>query len=53
MCAPMLVFGLLLGVAGASFAVGVPFVHGWYAAECQGAALGIFGMGMGGAAFAG
>jgi nitrate/nitrite transporter NarK len=22
--------GLLLGVAGASFAVGVPFVAGWY-----------------------
>ena len=26
----ILVFGFLLGFAGASFAVGVPFVNGWY-----------------------
>jgi NNP family nitrate/nitrite transporter-like MFS transporter len=51
--ATVVVFGLLLGVAGASFAVGVPFVNGWYAPERQGAALGVFGMGMGGAALAG
>ncbi len=46
--APILVFAFLLGVTGASFAVGVPFVNEWYPAERQGAALGIYGMGMGG-----
>ena len=44
----VLFFGFLLGFAGASFAVGVPFVNKWYAPERQGAALGIYGMGMGG-----
>jgi NNP family nitrate/nitrite transporter-like MFS transporter len=39
--------------AGASFAVGVPFVNGWYAAERQGMALGVYGMGMGGTVLAG
>jgi NNP family nitrate/nitrite transporter-like MFS transporter len=37
--------GFLLGVAGSSFAVGVPFVAGWYARERQGFALGTYGMG--------
>ena len=37
--------GFLLGVAGASFAVGVPFVAGWFASERQGFALGLYGMG--------
>jgi len=37
--------GFLLGVAGASFAVGVPFVAGWYAKERHGFALGLYGMG--------
>lgn len=46
--APVLVFGFLLGFAGASFAVGVPFVSAWYHPERQGFALGIYGMGMGG-----
>jgi NNP family nitrate/nitrite transporter-like MFS transporter len=44
----ILLLGLLLGIAGASFAVGVPFVNGWFSAERQGYALGIYGMGMGG-----
>jgi MFS transporter, NNP family, nitrate/nitrite transporter len=44
----VLAFGLLLGFAGASFAVGVPFVNRWYPPERQGFALGIYGMGMGG-----
>ena len=44
----VLVFGFLLGFAGASFAVGVPFVNRWYPAERQGFALGIYGIGMGG-----
>lgn len=46
--AGVLSLGLLLGFAGASFAVGVPFVNGWYAADRQGFALGIYGAGMGG-----
>ena len=44
----VLAFGFLLGFAGASFAVGVPFVNGWYPAARQGFALGIYGIGMGG-----
>jgi len=44
----VVVFGFLLGVTGASFAVGVPFVSQWYAKERQGFALGLYGMGMGG-----
>jgi len=46
--AAVLVFGFLLGFAGASFAVGVPFVNKWYPASRQGFALGIYGIGMGG-----
>jgi MFS transporter, NNP family, nitrate/nitrite transporter len=46
--AAVLALGFLLGFAGASFAVGVPFVSRWYPAERQGFALGIYGMGMGG-----
>lgn len=37
--------GFLLGLAGSSFAVGVPFVAGWYARERQGFAVGVYGMG--------
>ena len=51
--AAMLVFGFFNGFAGAAFAVGVPFVNGWYPAERQGFALGIYGMGMGGTVLAG
>jgi len=51
---PWVVFcGLFLGFAGASFAVGVPFVSRWYPPEKQGIALGIYGMGMGGTVLAG
>jgi MFS transporter, NNP family, nitrate/nitrite transporter len=35
----------LLGMSGASFAVGIPFVSGWYGKERQGFALGIYGIG--------
>lgn len=49
----LLAFGFLLGFAGASFAVGVPFVNGWYPPERQGFALGVYGMGMGGTVLAG
>jgi MFS transporter, NNP family, nitrate/nitrite transporter len=48
----VVVFGFLLGVTGASFAVGVPFVNRWYSAERQGFALGVYGMGMGGTVIA-
>ena len=44
--------GFLLGMTGASFAVGVPFVSRWTPPERQGFALGIYGMGMGGTVFA-
>ena len=44
--------GFLLGVAGASFAVGVPFVAGWYEKQQQGFALGVYGMGNIGTAIA-
>jgi len=46
-------FGFLLGFAGASFAVGVPYVNRWYPPERQGVALGIYGMGTGGTVIAG
>lgn len=51
--AAVIVLGFLLGFAGASFAVGVPFVNRWYPPERQGAALGIYGAGMGGTVVAG
>ncbi|TCJ16861.1 NarK/NasA family nitrate transporter [Rubrobacter taiwanensis] len=41
----LLFWGFLLGVAGSSFAVGVPYVSKWYPPEKQGLALGIYGMG--------
>jgi NNP family nitrate/nitrite transporter-like MFS transporter len=43
--AALIVVGFFLGIAGASFAVGVPFVAGWYGKERQGFALGVYGMG--------
>jgi NNP family nitrate/nitrite transporter-like MFS transporter len=50
--AVMVLLGFLLGVTGASFAVGVPFVNRWYSKERQGVALGIYGMGTGGSVIA-
>lgn len=46
----LLIGGFFLGVAGTSFAVGVPFVNAWFPAERRGMAIGIFGMGTGGTA---
>ena len=46
----LLLGGFFLGVAGTSFAVGVPFVNAWFRPERRGTAIGIFGMGMGGTA---
>jgi NNP family nitrate/nitrite transporter-like MFS transporter len=48
----LVVVGFALGVSGSSFAVGVPFVAGWYAKERQGFALGVYGMGNIGTAIA-
>ncbi|MCL4686472.1 MFS transporter [Myxococcota bacterium] len=44
--------GFLLGASGASFAIGIPFVASWFPAHKQGFALGIYGMGNIGTAFA-
>ncbi|MGN6781002.1 MAG: MFS transporter, partial [Marmoricola sp.] len=46
----MLLGGFVLGIAGTSFAVGVPFVNAWFPPERRGLAVGIFGAGMGGTA---
>ena len=46
----LLVGGFFLGIAGTSFAVGVPFVSAWFPPERRGFAIGIFGAGMGGTA---
>ena len=46
--ASLVAFGFLLGFAGSSFAIGVPYVSRWYSKERQGFALGVYGMGMGG-----
>ncbi len=45
-----LVLGLLIGVAGASFAVGISYTARWFDKEHQGFAMGIFGAGNAGAA---
>jgi NNP family nitrate/nitrite transporter-like MFS transporter len=42
--------GFVLGIAGTSFAVGVPFVNAWFPPRRRGLAVGIFGAGMGGTA---
>lgn len=46
----MLVFGFLLGIAGTTFAAGIPFVNAWYEPARRGFATGVFGIGMGGTA---
>jgi NNP family nitrate/nitrite transporter-like MFS transporter len=51
--AAILVLGFLLGFTGASFPIGVLFVNRWYPPDRQGAALGIYGAGMGGTVLAG
>jgi MFS transporter, NNP family, nitrate/nitrite transporter len=48
----VLALGLVLGVAGASFAVALPLASRWYPAEHQGTALGIAGAGNSGTALA-
>jgi NNP family nitrate/nitrite transporter-like MFS transporter len=45
--AALLFGGFFLGIAGTSFAVGVPFVNAWFPPARRGLAIGIFGAGMG------
>jgi NNP family nitrate/nitrite transporter-like MFS transporter len=47
-----LALGVILGFAGASFAVALPLASRWYPAEHQGKAMGIAGMGNSGTVFA-
>ncbi len=46
--AVVLACAFMLGFAGASFAVGIPFVNRWYPPHRKGFALGVYGVGMGG-----
>ena len=46
----LLIFGFFLGIAGTTFAVGIPFVNAWYEPAGRGFATGVFGAGMGGTA---
>jgi NNP family nitrate/nitrite transporter-like MFS transporter len=48
----ILLLGVVLGVAGASFAVALPLASRWYPPEYQGVALGIAGAGNSGTVFA-
>ena len=48
----MLLVGLMLGVAGASFAVALPLASRWYPPQHQGLAMGIAGAGNSGTALA-
>lgn len=48
----VLFLGVLLGIAGASFAIALPLASRWYPPEHQGTALGIAGAGNSGTAFA-
>ena len=50
--AQVLLLGLVLGQAGASFAVALPLASRWYPPEMQGTALGIAGAGNSGTVFA-
>src|SRR5215208_2293260 len=43
--ATLLLVSFFLGLAGAVFAVGVPFVARWFPPQRQGMALGVYGMG--------
>jgi MFS transporter, NNP family, nitrate/nitrite transporter len=46
----LLVLGLFVGLAGASFSVGIAYVARWFPRQRQGFAMGIFGAGNAGAA---
>lgn len=51
--AALLAVGFFLGLGGTTFAIGVPLVNSWFPPAHRGAALGVFGMGMGGVALSG
>ena len=46
----LLVGGFFLGIAGTTFAIGVPFVNSWFPPAKRGMATGLYGVGMGGTA---
>jgi len=46
----LLLFGFFLGLAGTTFAIGIPFVNAWHPPSRRGFATGVFGAGMGGTA---
>ena len=46
----LLLIGLVVGLAGASFSVGTPYVARWFPRNRQGFAMGVFGAGNSGAA---
>ncbi|MFE1438122.1 nitrate/nitrite transporter [Streptomyces sp. NPDC058739] len=49
----LIAVGFVLGLGGTTFAIGVPLVNSWFPPARRGAALGVFGMGMGGVALSG
>jgi len=49
----LLVVAFVLGLGGTTFAIGVPLVNSWFPPKDRGAAVGVFGMGMGGVALSG
>lgn len=49
----LLFFGFLLGMSGAVFSAGIPFVNAWFPASKRGFALGVYGMGNLGVAVSG
>lgn len=46
----LIVGGFFLGIAGTTFAIGVPYVNSWFPPAKRGLATGIYGAGMGGTA---
>lgn len=46
----ILLGGFFLGIAGTTFAIGVPYVNSWFPPEKRGMATGLYGVGMGGTA---
>jgi len=46
----LLLGGFFLGIAGTTFAIGVPYVNSWFPPAKRGMATGIYGVGMGGTA---
>jgi NNP family nitrate/nitrite transporter-like MFS transporter len=49
----LMTVAILLGIAGTSFAVGVPLINGWFSPSTRGLALGIYSIGNAGTAISG